>query len=187
MLLVTEDLTASQLAQQPSKTAPPIGWHLWHASRWADRLQASFSADATEFDRPSNFCGEIWITENYVTQWGLNSETLGLLETGDGMAVEAAVSLAGVGKHELVGYAQRTFALAEQSTDNLTIEQFQQPCRSILPEIGILPTGQPYFYGAREVVVFDEVLFQINHSARHLGMIEALRGVLFAIPGTASI
>ena len=33
---VTDNLTEEQMAWFPSQTAPCIGWHLWHISRWAD-------------------------------------------------------------------------------------------------------------------------------------------------------
>jgi hypothetical protein len=41
--------------------------------------------------------------------------------------------------------------------------------------------------GERKATVFDDLLFHAAHAGRHLGMIEALRGTLFSIPGTASV
>jgi len=48
MLDVTTDLDAEQFGRQPGPAAPPIGWHLWHAARFADRLQASFNSPGTQ-------------------------------------------------------------------------------------------------------------------------------------------
>ena len=48
IISTAEALTETQLSQQPGPTSPPIGWHLWHTSRWADRLQASFQIENLE-------------------------------------------------------------------------------------------------------------------------------------------
>ena len=37
LLKFAEGLTDEQLARQPSPAAPPIGWHIFHVARWADR------------------------------------------------------------------------------------------------------------------------------------------------------
>ncbi|MEZ4618812.1 MAG: hypothetical protein R2867_25310 [Caldilineaceae bacterium] len=37
------------------------------------------------------------------------------------------------------------------------------------------------------VATVNDRLFHISHASRHLGMIEALRGTLFAVAGTASV
>ena len=41
ILRLVEDISDEMLAKPPSATAPPIGWHVFHIARWADRLQAS--------------------------------------------------------------------------------------------------------------------------------------------------
>jgi hypothetical protein len=135
----------------------------------------------------SDLHGEIWTVEGLATQWGLKPENLGLLETGAGMDVEPAVSLALVGKGTLIEYARRTFSKAELAIGELDFEQLQQPRQSILPQLEISPAGKPIFSGEREVAVFDDLIFYLSHAIRHLGMIEALRGALFAIAGTASV
>lgn len=187
LISCTEDLTDQQIAQQPSLTAPPIGWHLFHIARWADRLQASFLIKATESGKQSDLHSELWVVEGLTTQWGLKPESFGLLETGTGMDVESAVSVALLGKSTLLEYARRTFAEAELAIDKLNVEQLQQTRRSILPQLQVSPAGHPYFSGEREVAVLDDLLLHVSHAGRHLGMIEALRGALFAIAGTASV
>lgn len=176
ILALTEELTDEQIAQQPSPTAPPIGWHLFHIARWADRLQASFSND-----------GEVWQNEGLAKQWGLTPEMLGLLETGAGMSVEHAVTVAALGKTMLLAYASRTFGKAEQAVEAVSSDQLEQPRQSILPQLEVSSTGQPSFTNDREVVVTNDLIFHISHANRHLGMIEALRGALFSISGTASV
>lgn len=186
-LALTEDLTDEQFAQQPSPTAPPIGWHLFHMARWADRLQASFAGASTAFAAWPEHSAELWIVDKVAGQWGLQPEQLGLLETGVGMAVEDAVAVAALGKAHLLDYARRTFAAANQAVGALDGAQLEASRRSILPQLQVSPTGQPYFSNDREVVVVNDLLFHISHASRHLGMIEALRGAMFAVAGTASV
>lgn len=187
IVALTDELTDEQIAKQPSPTAPPIGWHLFHIARWADRLQASFSSQDDEIDAPTEHSNEIWQIEGLSKQWGLDPEILGLLETGAGMSVENAVIVASQGKNTLLEYARRTFFEAEQAVGALHSDALENPRQSILPQIEVSPTGQPSFSNEREVVVINDLIFHISHSSRHLGMIEALRGALFTISGTASV
>ena len=187
LLALTEALTDDQFAQQPSPTAPPIGWHLFHMARWADRLQASFAGVSTAFDEWPEHSAEIWIVDKVASQWRLQPDRLGLLETGLGMAVEDAVAVATLGKDPLLDYARRVFLAAEQAVGALHGAQLEAPRRSILPQLQVSPTGQPYFSNDREVAMVNDLLFHISHASRHLGMIEALRGALFAVAGTASV
>ena len=66
IISIGEALTKNQLSQKPGPTSPPIGWHLWHASRWADRLQASFYfyIDSLEGTYKSPLKTEYWEKEN---------------------------------------------------------------------------------------------------------------------------
>ena len=41
LLDVTEDLMTGDVCRRPAPTAPPIGWHLSHISRWGNRMLAS--------------------------------------------------------------------------------------------------------------------------------------------------
>ncbi|UCE50883.1 MAG: hypothetical protein JSV31_16600 [Desulfobacterales bacterium] len=54
-------------------------------------------------------------------------------------------------------------------------------------QIKTSPKGKPLIIGQRQATVFDDLLFHATHAGRHLGMIEALRGTLFSIAGTASV
>ncbi|UCH23076.1 MAG: hypothetical protein JSU83_07680 [Deltaproteobacteria bacterium] len=59
--------------------------------------------------------------------------------------------------------------------------------QSILPQLKKSSKGKPVLAGTSKAPVFDDLLFDVTHAGHHLGMIEALRGVLFTIPGTASV
>ncbi len=103
------------------------------------------------------------------------------------MEIGDAVSVTSTDRSLLFDYAHRTFAEVEQLIRGLDVRQLQQPRQSILPQIQVSSTGQLYFSGERNIAVLDDLLFHISHTGRHLGMIEALRGVMFAIAGTASV
>ena len=64
IISISEALSETQLSQQPGPTLPPIGWHLWHASRWADRLQASFEIENLEGTYQGPLKTEYWEKEN---------------------------------------------------------------------------------------------------------------------------
>jgi hypothetical protein len=42
LLAVPEDLTTGDVCRRPAPTTPPIGWHLWPISRWANCRLPSF-------------------------------------------------------------------------------------------------------------------------------------------------
>jgi DinB superfamily len=184
---VTEELTDAQLAQQPSPTAPPIGWHVFHMARWADRLQASFPRASVGQGRQADPRNQIWTATDLATQWGLRPERLGSLEAGTGMDIDSAVAVASLGKATLLAYARETFAEAEQAIGEPTVAQLEQSRLSVLPQLHSSPTRQPYFSGDRDVTLLDDLIYHISHANRHLGMIEALRGALFTIAGTSSV
>ena len=184
-LAVTEDLTDEQLAQQPSPTAPPIGWHLWHVARWADRLQASFPSNMTESGRELDHRSQIWMGEGLAARWRLNPETLGVLEAGSGMEVDVAVSLAQVGKGVLLDYARRAFTDVEQLTADLDVSQLTASRKSVM-EFRIDGDSVSEALGEETTVVAD-LGFHLAHANRHLGMIESLRGSMLGMRGTASV
>ena len=172
LLDVTSELTEEELVWVPSHTAPPVRWHFWHISRWADRLQASFLADVAEYGQQPDPNKGIWQVEGLAASWGLDPDTLGWLETGAGLDDDVASSLPLPVKSELFGYGQRAFSAADQAVASLDTHQFQEPRQSILE--------------GREGTVSSDILFHLSHASRHLGMIEALRGVQ-GLRGTATI
>lgn len=182
-----EALTEAQFAQQPGPTSPPIGWHLWHVSRWADRFQASFQVESLEGSYQILLAAELWKKEDLAQQWGLRGENLGLWETGATMSAEAAASFAAVGKSALSDYGRRVFEAAEETIGSLEDEMLTESRFSILPQLKLGPDKQPELVGDRDTTVFDELLFHATHAGRHLGMMEALRGALFEVSGSVSM
>jgi hypothetical protein len=148
-LSVTEDLAEVQMRQQPSSTAPPIGWHVFHVARWTDRFQASLLPRSIEQGQPSALPDEIWVVEGLATQWGLRPGSLGLLETGQLMDIAAAVSLASLGSSTLLDYARRAMFQADQMVSALSDEQLEQSHLALFPQLQIPQTGRPFFTGER--------------------------------------
>jgi hypothetical protein len=184
MLKASEEITEEQFAWQPSQTAPPIGWHLWHVARWADRLQASFPVEGAEKDNTPDPNNGIWEIENMASQWGSNTSTLGSSETGAGMDIEIATSLPQIGKDKILGYARRVFASVDNVIDGLGVHQLFTPKPGIIEHKVVDDKLTPA--SAAESTAAEDFGFHIFHAARHLGMVEALRGVL-KLKGSATV
>lgn len=188
LLKSVEALTEEQLTQRPGPTAPPIGWHFWHATRYTDLLQASFPNQPPECQQPVHPDRHIWQAENLAEQWGLPADQLGFLESGLGMAHDVAATIPGIiGRARLLDYGQRVFdalttALIPLGPDDLTAARLTMHSVKVNPA-----TGQIEEDCTQVVTVVYDLLRHYGHVARHLGMIEALRGVLFTVNGTASL
>ena len=187
IISISEALTEERLAHQPGPTSPPIAWHLWHASRWSDRLQASFLIDSLEGTYQEALFDEIWKQENMAGEWDLHTKDLGLLETGATMNLPTATRIASFDKRILIGYARRTFCAVEEVISSLNDENLLKSRYSILPELQKNPGEKPNFVSDRKVTVFDDLLFHATHVGRHLGMMEALQGTLFEMPGSVTV
>jgi len=184
LLDVTQELTGEQLARRLTPTATPAGWHLWHIARWADCLQASHPnrrfSSGVAWDRSR----QIWNADKLASGWGLRPERLGILETGAGMADDDAAVIPRVGKEALIDYARRAFHAADDAAVELAA--VADADRNSIQEYTIDRQQREVASaaGARVPVVAD-LTFHLTHANRHLGMIEALRGVL-DLRGTAT-
>jgi len=168
ILAVTRDLTAAQLTAVAGPHAPAIGFHLWHIARWADIVQAHLPTMDTTSTSISG--EEIWEREGLAAKWGLADVELGYRDTSMGLTDSAAQALALPDNKTLLAYATSTFAAAAQAASAVDNSRFVTPGRD--------PLG-------REITVGGAVLNHLLHLGRHLGMIEALRGVL-GLHGTAT-
>jgi hypothetical protein len=184
MLKATEEITEEQFAWQPSETAPPIGWHLWHVARWAERFQASFPVEGKGEDRTPDPNKGVWETENVASQWGLNTSPLGSSETGAGMDMEIATSLPQIGKERILDYARRVFASVDKIIDGLNVHKLFTPKPGIVEHR--IVDGKLTPASAEESTAAEDFGFHLFHAARHLGMVEALSGVL-KLKGSATV
>lgn len=114
---------------------------------------------------------QIWDSQGLAEAWGLGTE-LGKGATGMGLDDDASAALQLPAKAEVVSYARQAFTAAED----------------VLRRIGdgelFLPTAD--FYDEGDWVVLDQFGWHLTHAARHLGMIEALKGV-HGVEGTVTV
>jgi hypothetical protein len=186
LLKATEELTAEEVACRFGRTAPPIGWHLWHISRWADRLQASLPNPPFTPDERWDPQRQLWVKEDLAREWGLDPESLGILEAGPGMDHDAAASVGRIRRERLLDYARRVFGSVDQTIAVLRSVDVEADRNSIV-EFRVDERGGQLteMSGARTTVAAD-LAFHLSHASRHLGMIEALRGLLDR-SGTATL
>jgi hypothetical protein len=168
LLQTTEDLNAEQMATWPRPHATAIRFHLWHIARWADIVAAHLPTMGTAPGvTPAR---EIWAVEGLAVAWGMAGHDLGFRESGMTLSDADAQALPFPADATLRDYAARTFAAVDAAVDAIDDARFIQLGRDPLD---------------REVTVGAAILTHLAHVARHLGMIEALRGVL-GLRGTAT-
>jgi hypothetical protein len=182
LLKVTVDLPDEDVARRFVATAPPIGWHLWHIARWADRLQASFPNQPFARERLWEPDRQIWFRDRLSSRWGLAPTTLGDLQTGVGMTSEDAAALpANVPTEALREYARRAFGAVDAAIGALSGRQLGEGRNSIMEQAEVTAAAP-----GPETTVSADLGFHLSHASRHLGCIEALRGLLDR-PGTATM
>jgi DinB superfamily len=165
-----QEVTDDALRRRPGALAPSIGFHLWHIARWADLFQARFPEFASGLARlgPNE---QIWELDELAGTWGLTA-ALGRHDTGWGLDDDASASLPLPSKDRLVAYASAAF-------DAVTA------VFSGLHDGELLDRTSNIYDTDADWIVLDHFHWYRGHGARHLGMIEALKGVL-GMRGTAT-
>ncbi len=173
LLKSVEGLSEEDFYRQPSPVAPPIGWHLWHTARWADRLQASLPRESDTAGRIPDAKNDIWTTEQLVDKWGLDGTRLGKLQSGTRMEhAYAAEMTVQAGMAAIVDYASSVFATLDDALDGLTAEQMHAQ------RISIMYDPDPNVHSpTKETTTVADLGFHFSHANRHVGSIEALRGL----------
>jgi len=154
-----EELADAQLAWQPGGTTPSIAFNLWHSARWADTGVAAIGGQA-----------QLWELGGYAGRWRLDQGPLGEAQTGTGLTDDQAAGLMLPSKEVLVEYATAVFASQHELLARLTPEQLVADVTAA--------DGNQY-------VVQGLITTLLMHTGRHLGMIEALKG-LQGLRGTAT-
>ncbi len=153
----------ANLHRRPGPRAPSIAFHAWHMARWADRYQATLPTSAAPTDVDGS--REIWIRDDVVGPWGLRDISLGDFGgTGAGLDDEASAALPLPDASALLDYMTATFGA------------FEDRVRAI-DDDAVLDIVYVDLYGD-ESTIADSIANATSHADRHLGMIEALRGVL---------
>jgi hypothetical protein len=171
LILDAADATpATDLAWHAGPTAPPIAFHLWHCARWADRWAEAIPALVPGVAERIGRQPQRWERDGLRTRWGFPS-SLGGGGTGMELPDEDAAALPFPPAGELRGYMSAAFADLELALGALDDEDLSTVTDDLL--------------GAR-MPLGAALLRQLSHASRHLGMIEALRGVRGA-HGTATV
>ena len=156
LLTAAADLAPEQFARSAGPSLHSVAWQLWHAARWDD-VFASYLHKALAQDPRT----QVWEREALADRWSVGSGVLGRRDTGTEMSDEAAEQIRFPDKKEVVGYARLAFAYAEEGITLVPDDQ-------LLAAPKVDPDGD---------TKFDNVLIYLEHLSRHLGMIEAIRGL----------
>ncbi len=165
-----DELDERTFHARPGPKAPSIAFHLWHTARWADAFQERFGSFAPELER---FAGreQIWTARGLAEAWGFGG-SLGIEATGSGLDDDASAALPLPAKAAVVDYASAAFAGAEEVFGGVRDDEL------------LLPTAD--FDEEGGWVVLRHFGWHLIHASRHLGMIEALKGV-HGIRGTVTL
>lgn len=156
---VLEDLDDEAFAWQPAPNLPSIAFHVWHLGRWADLDREAVGGGS-----------QIWTGEGLARAWGLSASELGIAETGMGMGDDMTPALARLDRHRILDYARRALAALDEYVTGIAA--------SDLASMSPSPSGGERAAGAL-------LMSHFAHDNRHLGMIEALRGMQ-GLRGTAT-
>jgi hypothetical protein len=156
LLTTAEALSPEQFMWSAGPSLHSVAWHLWHAGRWDD-VFASYLHKALGQDPRS----QVWERETLADRWSLGTGALGRRDTGTEMSDEAAEEIRFPAQTEVVGYARLAFDYAEEAISLIPDDQLLAP-----PKVD--PDGD---------TKLDNVLIYLEHLSRHLGMIEAIRGL----------
>ena len=156
LLKVAEELSPEQFTWSAGPSLHSVAWQLWHAARWDD-VFASYLHKALAQDPRT----QVWERESLADRWSLASDSMGRRDTGTEMSNEAAEEMLLPDQKEVVGYARLAFAYAEEAITLITDKELLAPPK-------VEPDGD---------TKLDNVLIYLEHMSRHLGMIEAIRGL----------
>ncbi len=163
-----------------SQVAPPLGWHIWHMARFADRVQSKLAVVTHGTLHP-----QIWHRDGLAQAWHLRPEQLGVFETGMCQAPEhAQLTVSTAGRERILAYAGAAFEACNAVVGQLAEGDLETLYDGQLDYEQSGDRDTPA--GTRESTVAQDLIEHISHGSRHVGMMEALRG-LSDSPGTLSI
>jgi len=158
-----------QFAKSMGTRVHSVAWQVWHIARWDDRYAEILVEKTPELASRFGPSEQIWAAESLAKQWGLPIGHMGRRDTGTEMDDEAADALPLPDRALVVDYARRVFARLQAALSAL-------PVASMFTVMADDPDGDTYAHN---------IMLYLDHVQRHLGMIEALRGLQGTI-GTAT-
>jgi hypothetical protein len=159
LLDAAEACTDDDLTWHPGPTSPPIAFHLWHTGRWADRWAEVVGG-----------APQRWLREGLTAKWSFPTAQ-GQGDTGMLLPDDEAADLPFPRRDQLTTYLRGTFNDLEQAVGALDDET-------------ILVAGDDLL--GKRAPLADSLTRHLAHVNRHLGMVEALRG-LRGGHGTATV
>jgi hypothetical protein len=154
---VLENLSASELAWQPSRNTNSIGFIFWHVTRVEDRLVVHFAQGKPE----------VWIRDGWHQRWGIPSETTGLEYPPEQVASFPVPELKEMKTYfEAVRQETRTYL---QTIDVSSFED--RPPRTPYPESS---RAVAFFQNYTVVNMFCQLIGEAN---QHLGQVAYIRGL----------
>jgi uncharacterized damage-inducible protein DinB len=169
ILEVVGELTEEQFQHRFGPSVHSIAWQVWHCARWDDWLAYKLPLMNERLKQRVGTPDQLWMVEGLGSKWGFPEAGLGVHGTGTKMPPEEADALIMPPKDDLVRYARAAFAQLESVQEQLP----QADLYEIMPND---PDGDTYA---------DQIMFWVEHDARHLGMIEAMKGLL-GLEGSAT-
>jgi hypothetical protein len=166
-LRLVSDLSEDQFRWRPEVGPQSIGWNLWHIGRWDDFLAEVFLTRASALARIGP-AAQVWKSRDLATKWGLTSSDLGFEDAGTGLSDAEATAIRLPDKEEVVTYVTEAF----EQLDRVVAEVDD----SLLPQI--VPPPQLFPSQAHQDSYGDNLMIWITHSYEHLGMMEAVKGML---------
>lgn len=163
ILGLTESLSDDQLHWKPAGYNNSIGFNLWHIARWSDNLIADILQELPELGIDLGDSREIWEQDALGEKWGLPPV---LYPGGTGLSDEAADGLMFPSKEEMLDYMRKTFTRTEEF-----VEKFDAR----------YPASEPITDEELYKKLTDirwNLYYYLMHHCRHLGMMEALKGLL---------
>lgn len=169
VLAEVDDLTEEQLRFRTARMTS-VAFNLWHLARWDD-LHASLLSDMTpSLNGQLGSRPELWSARGLARAWGFPT-SLGVAETGMGIDEDVSVTLPLPSKPVLVDYARDAFAAMQEVLAAVTEDDLVDHGTIDLARTPWITKRTPRGSVAGSILVFSD------HGNRHLGMIEALRGL----------
>jgi hypothetical protein len=167
VLKMASKLDDSQLRLLASPTSPSILFHIWHLGRWADRVQSTVPALTPGLGKKLPAGQEVWDAEGIAAAWGFDESKLGNGRTGSGMTDQDAQSLSFPETTVVLAYVGKAFEAVETSFAAIDDEELVKTAQ--------LKTAHGPIH---EIITGEIMTSHLAHVSRHLGMIEALIGVM---------
>lgn len=165
-LAMVDELSQEQFRWRPTRGPQSIGWNLWHIARWDDYL-----AEVLLLETPSlSHVGparQVWKERGIAARWGLDSIDLGLEDGGTSLTDVQAAAMTFPSKEAVIEYAEGAFDHLDAILPELDDSLIPQVLPTVTTEA--FPTHEPYGVTVMEM---------FRHACEHLGMMEAVKGML---------